>query len=210
MGQVKVLDRHIMVDLETLANESAYPLITSVALVEFDMASGDILDTFRINIDIASSIQEGFDIAGHNLEWWTETPEKVKVFRDLLVDTVTIREALYQIQMWFHSKKVSEIGGVWGNSNRFDLGILGRAFNKLFPKRGYPWEFFIERDVRTLMDLYPMINRIDGTSLPDYKTIHRNLFKGDFHDPLADCKNQIEYVVAFMNDLRRRIKNENF
>lgn len=210
MGQTQVIDRHIMVDIETLANESAYPLITSVALVEFDMVSGEILDTFQINIDVQSSINEGFEIAGSNIQWWTETDEKVSVLRSILNTGTTIREALHLIDQWFNSKNMSEVHGIWGNSNRFDLGILGRAFHKIYPKRGYPWMFYTERDVRTLMDFYPMFNRITGKNLPDYKRLVLDTFTGDAHNPLQDCFKQIEYVVMFMKDIRNRLLHEDY
>ena len=46
---------------------------------------------------------------------------------------------------------------IWGNSPRFDLGILQDAYRALNMK--IPWDFRKERDVRTLVSFIPEIKK---------------------------------------------------
>jgi hypothetical protein len=75
---------------------------------------------------------------------------------------------------------------IWGNSARFDCGILQNAYNKA----GFsiPWDFRKERCVRTLVSFAPEIK-------DNYKPI------GTAHNAVDDCKFQIGYCSEIWRSL---------
>jgi exodeoxyribonuclease VIII len=86
---------------------------------------------------------------------------------------------------------------VWGNSNRFDLGLLEPYIKTISEE--LPWKFRNERDVRTLVSFNPDIKgevieqaRKDGL---------------DLHNPIVDCKLQIEYCHKIYKSLRYNLFN---
>ena len=75
---------------------------------------------------------------------------------------------------------------VWGNSARFDCGILVNAYEKL--ELGVPWKHFNERDVRTLVAFKP--------------SVKKNMwFSGTPHYAPDDCKHQIKYCHEIFKTL---------
>ena len=68
----------------------------------------------------------------------------------------------------------------------FDFGILEDAYKAT--KHQIPWNFRLERDVRTLVAFYPAIKR-DAQSV------------GVMHAPIDDCKFQIQYCCAIWRKL---------
>jgi hypothetical protein len=79
---------------------------------------------------------------------------------------------------------------VWGNSARFDLGILSDAYNTV--KLPIPWDFRKERCVRTLVAFAPEVKEAEVNT-------------GVAHDALADCVFQISYCSKIYN----KLKNDN-
>ena len=75
---------------------------------------------------------------------------------------------------------------VWGNSARFDLGILENAYSKF--NVNIPWNHWNERDVRTLVAFAPEIKK-------------NMVFEGVKHNPIDDCKHQIKYCCEIFKKL---------
>lgn len=176
---------HVMVDIETLGNTSN-SVICSIGAVEFDIETGLNGRNFYVVIDIQSCLNNGLHVDGNTIEWWLKQNETARMaiisgFR------FHIREALIEF-----SDFLKRIGGstvqIWGNSNRFDLGILGDAYTKL--NIHIPWNFRLERDVRTLVSFAPEI-----------KTQFLN--NGIEHLPIDDCKYQIRYCNAIWKKLNK-------
>lgn len=79
---------------------------------------------------------------------------------------------------------------VWGNSNRFDCGLLHNAYTAC--EMDIPWEFRNERDCRTLVDYGQ-----------DIKEKEINI--GIQHNGVDDCIYQIGYV----SKIHRRLNGKN-
>jgi len=166
---------HLMVDIETMGNMS-YSAILSIGAIEFDLVSGKTGRTFYHTIDLQSCFDIGLIVNADTIKWWIGQNDKAKI--DLLCDkeALPIKKVLESFSSWFGVElKNYEI---WGNSARFDLGILQNAYNKL--NMLIPWDFRKERCVRTLVSF-----------APDIKENHK--FNGTYHNPLDDCLNQIQY-----------------
>lgn len=161
---------HLMIDIETMANES-FSSIISLAAVEFDINTGETGKEFYLNISLQSCIGLGLIVNADTIMWWMNQSDQAR--KSLTGDSVSIQKALLSFSA-FCNKHYQ----VWGNSARFDLGILQNAYNKAgLP---IPWDFRKERCVRTLVSLKPEI-----------KANHK--YSGIGHNALADCYNQIAY-----------------
>ncbi|WP_163401478.1 3'-5' exonuclease [Flavobacterium fluviatile] len=161
---------HLMIDLETMANES-FSAIISLAAVEFDINTGQTGKEFYINISLQSCIDLGLIVNADTIMWWMKQTDEAR--KSLLNGTVHIVDALTSFS-GFCNKDYQ----VWGNSARFDLGILQNAYNKA--KLPICWDFKKERCVRTLVSFKPEIKA-------NFK------YLGVGHNALADCYNQIAY-----------------
>ena len=175
--------KQVMVDIETLGNKSS-SVITQIAAVEFDMDTGECGKTFNVLVDIDDCMDKGLKVNADTLMWWFNQSEEA---RDKIAGNA-IRYTLKTSLRFFteYLESIEGLEGIWGNSARFDLGILSDAYNAI--KKPIPWDFRKERDVRTLVAFSPEI-RANET------------FEGVPHDALDDCKHQIKYCSKIWNKL---------
>jgi len=106
--------------------------------------------------------------------------------KSLSDNPISITDALTQFASFCKDKSYS----VWGNSARFDCGILGDAYNKI--GRNIPWNFSKERCVRTLVSFNPEVKK---------KYVESN--NGVAHNALDDCKLQIGYCTEIWKSLKK-------
>jgi len=170
---------HLMVDIETMGNES-FSSIVSIGAVEFDINTGKIGKEFYVNVDLQSCVDLGLTINASTVMWWMKQNEQAR--KDLTDrTTLPIIKALEDFAE-FCNKDYQ----IWGNSARFDCGILQNAYNKAgIP---IPWDFRKERCVRTLVSFVPEIK-------VNYKSI------GTAHNAVDDCKFQIGYCSDIWRSL---------
>ena len=162
---------HLMIDLETMGTKSNSAII-SIGAVEFDILTGKTGREFYRNVSLQSCISLGLIVDADTIMWWMEqsqdarkslTEGKVISIQQALIDFGEFCDKEYQI---------------WGNSARFDLGLLENAYDKAM--LSIPWKFSRERCVRTLVSFNPEIkNNLE--------------FTGTVHNALADCYHQIKY-----------------
>ena len=167
---------HVMIDLETMGNKSRAAII-SIGAVEFDIETGETGDKFYANVDLQSSLDAGLEVNGDTIGWWLEQSDEAR--KRVMQETEPLEIVLKEFSLWFSlfGKHVQ----VWGNSARFDLGILEDAYEAL--GLTIPWNFRNERDLRTLVSFYPEMK-------------DKQNFKGVEHDPIDDCEFQISYATA--------------
>jgi 3' exoribonuclease, RNase T-like len=168
---------HLMLDLETLGNES-HSVICSIGAVEFDIATGKTGRTFYEKVSIQSCLDVGLKVNGSTIEWWLEQNEAAR--KEISVGGKNIVEVLYKFRLFLETLGTENLQ-IWGNSVRFDCGILEDAYKAT--KHQIPWNFRLERDVRTLVELAPELKR-NAQSV------------GTAHLPIDDCLFQIQYCCA--------------
>jgi len=173
---------HIMVDLETMSTGSNAAIV-AIGAVEFDLNTGQADRTFYCNVHLQSCIEAGLQLDGNTVYWWMSQEDEAR--KRLLENPAPLSEALAMF-----SEFVAACGGreaqVWGNSARFDLGILHDAYRAL--NLPLPWHFRNERDVRTLVAFAPHIKE-------------QQQRVGVQHDALDDCYHQIAYCAAIWRAL---------
>lgn len=173
--------KHLMLDIETMGNES-FSSITSIGALEFDINTGETGREFHTYVDLKSSVDLGLVINPSTVLWWLQQNDEARM--DLSTrGGVPILEALEQFSS-FCNKEYE----VWGNSARFDCGILQNAYNKA--NIPIPWDFRKERCVRTLVSFLPKVKE-------------QYVREGVDHNALDDCYNQVGYCTAIWNALNR-------
>lgn len=166
--------RNVMVDIETLGRKPGF-IILSVALVEFDIKTGKILKTLEKNLSLAESLKKDFKIDSDTLKWWLK--QDPTLFRAMLeIPSYSIEDTLDEIIFFV---KDGSPAFVWANSPSFDLSMLESYFDRYNKKT--PWNYTHEMDLRTISNLNPSIRK--GIKKEN---------KDVLHDPLEDCKIQIE------------------
>lgn len=171
---------HLMLDIETMGNES-FSSILSIGAVEFDINTGQTGKVFYRNVDLQSCIDLGLVMNASTVVWWLNQSEQAR--KDLIGrKSIPIIDALNEF-----SEFCNKDYQIWGNSARFDCGILQNAYNKAgLP---IPWDFRKERCVRTLVSFAPEVKA-------KYNII------GIQHNAVDDCFTQIGYCSEIWNTLK--------
>lgn len=170
---------HLMVDIETMGKGS-YSAIVSIAAVEFDIYTGQTGNTFYTNVDLQSCLNLGLKTDPETVQWWCEqSNEALKALEEH-------KEPLEIALKMFKKLIGNNAYQIWGNSARFDLGILENAYEVLGIVK--PWEYYNERCVRTLVSFAPEVKQ----TMP---------FTGTKHNAIDDCLHQIKYCTAIWKAL---------
>lgn len=168
-----------MIDIETMGNMS-HSAIVSIGAVRFDLETGKTGATFYMNVDLQSCLDAGLIINADTLMWWLNQSEAAR--KKIIEKGHPLNKALISLSAF-----VTKDDQVWGNSARFDLGILSDALNTL--GMPIPWDFRKERCVRTLVSFAPEVKDAEPNT-------------GVAHDALADCMFQINYCSKIFNKLK--------
>lgn len=169
-----------MVDIETLGLEPGAAIL-SIGAVEF--TTDGLGDEFYREINLRSCQESGLEIDAGTLEWWFGQDDAVT---DVLSGGDPLGLVLNQFYEWYP-------GGaeVWANSPSFDCRHLEEAFDAVDLTE--PWEYYEERDVRTLK------------SLPGAANIP---WDGDKHHALDDAKHQARFVAETLQNLNDAANTE--
>ena len=174
--------KHIMVDIETMGNSSGSAII-SIGAIKFNIDTGETGEEFYKVVDLQSCLDLGLTMDAPTVLWWMQQSEEAR--KDFTLKGVSIQKALEDFSKFFDKDSYE----VWGNSARFDLGILNDAYNKL--GKDIPWKYYNERCVRTLVSFNFSIKK-------DYPV------PVDAHNALADCHYQIGYCSKIWNSLKKK------
>lgn len=184
----------LMIDIETTGREPGCAII-QIAAVPFNMNTGEIsTHTFcmSINLDHQLKSGKGFTYCKNTYKWWMK--ENPQLFKQLAQSNNKYNQVGAEFQKWFNKLENSKNIRVWGNSNRFDIGIIHGWYKKAIGFRFEPfWNTWLERDVRTLAALDDNIKR-------------STKFVGTKHNAIDDCKHQIKYCREIMKKYKLKIK----
>ncbi len=174
---------HLMIDLETLGTKSN-SVVMSIAAIPFNLDTGEMSDKpFKVNIDLNSSLAAGLEVSGDTVQWWLT--QRQEILGLMFTDAVHLANALIAFNDYIEEHFVAP-PIVWGNSARFDLGLLENLYQKMniMPK----WKFRDERCYRTINSLFLSIQ----TASED---------KTDAHNPIVDCRYQIKRLCLIWKHL---------
>lgn len=168
----------IMLDIETMGNGSCSSIV-SIGAVEFDINTGKTGKTFYLGVDLQSCLDAGLKVDASTVYWWLGQSDEARAA--ICKKGASLSSALISFSAFCDKTK-----NIWGNSARFDMGILSDAYRVI--GLGLPWDFRNERDVRTLVAFAPEIKK-------------KAVFKGTEHNPIDDCKFQIQYCSKIWKSL---------
>lgn len=178
---------HVMLDLETMGNKGNSAIV-SIGAVEFNIETGETGREFYRMVNLQSCLDIGLKINASTLYWWLKQNETAREEICKGENESDIQLVLAELQDWF-SECIEQVK-VWGNGARFDIGILEDAYVACRYQK-MPWHFRDERDLRTLVAFAPGIKN----------GVMAN-FKGVIHNPIDDCKMQIQYASEIWNKLK--------
>ena len=164
----------IMVDIETLGLDR-HTAIISLGAVRFD--AGRLGETFYRKINVESNRGRGRSIDQGTWDWWLDDQDADE---DWLRSGDDLGDVLPEFAAWY-----GNADEVWANSPSFDCEALEDAFGQLDYTE--PWEFYEERDFRTLKSL-PIA--------PDIE------MEGEEHHALDDAKHQAHVASATLKRLQ--------
>lgn len=167
---------NLMIDLETLGTKPNSAIL-SIGAVFFD--KNGLGKEFYVNVDLASSIEAGFEIDPETIYWWlSQDKEAGKV---LNINRNNFRVAIYSLCNFIMLNCDTNKVKVWANSPSFDLVMLKNYADKM--NTSMPWKFWNERDDRTAIDIY---------GCEKVKSVVA-------HNALEDAKAQAQTLINFWN-----------
>ena len=176
---------HVMVDLETMGKKHNAPIV-AIGAVVFDPATGSIGESFYKVVCLESSVNWGAVIDPSTVIWWLKQSSEARsaIVND---DAIPLLDALLQFREFISDNVAggSKKAQVWGNGASFDNSILRSSYDCI--AEDYPWEYWNDRDVRTMVELGQAISFDPKTTIP---------FEGSRHNALADAIHQARYVSA--------------
>lgn len=165
---------HVMIDIETLGCRPN-AIILAIAAVEFNLATGQIGRVFNNTMDFTSALVYNRTLDADTLKFWLNQPKEVQ--DEVLLGGDRFDKGMERFSLFM--QQFDEDTQVWSNGSNFDLIILKNAASHFCFSN---WQYWQERDVRTLVSLNP--------------TIKDNMeFVGKRHNPLHDCLHQIKYCT---------------
>lgn len=184
---------HVMVDLETMGKKSDAPIV-SIGAVIFDPATGILGEKFYKVVSLESAVSWGAEIDPSTVIWWmkqsSEARSEIANDNAIQLDDALLQFSDFVLENIPGGRKTAQI---WGNGATFDNTILRSSYE--LACIDCPWDYWNDRDVRTMVELGKAIGFDPKTSIP---------FEGEQHNALADAQHQARYVSAIW---QRLIKN---
>lgn len=182
----------IMIDLETMGTDPYSPVV-AIGAVRFDANDTTTLaclgaeHLFYQVIDLESSMEAGLKPSASTIKWWltndSVTPKARKIFAPECALSLTA--ALDAFTDWYNSSGDT----LWGNSARFDLGLLADCYRAL--GKPMPWLHYHEGCYRTLKNL-PAVQHLKL----DRIGIHHNALDDALSQAMHLC-NIVQHLGAY-------------
>ena len=172
----------LMIDTETAGLPPTGALL-SLGACFFDLKTQTMGPTFLRTVHLATSVRDGGTIDPSTFMWWLGQSDEAR--HGIRFGGQDIRKVLQDFSDWIKETCRHEDVRPWGNSNAFDLTIVGGAYKRADIKT--PWYWTNERDFRTVRNLYSAV---------EYNPAE----KGDgAHNALQDAKFQVEHLWKIAN-----------
>lgn len=151
---------HYVIDLETMGKG---PRAAIVAIGAVRVEHGQPAGEFYCRVDLASSLGWGLEPDSSTIQWWLKQSTEARTEVDGSIPGVILPAALDALGQFILSgptgARLSTDPLVWGNGATFDNVILTSAYTACGMER--PWKYWNDRDLRTLLNLYPEAKTIE-------------------------------------------------
>ncbi|WP_295514969.1 3'-5' exonuclease [uncultured Pseudomonas sp.] len=185
----------IVIDLETLGQGHNAPILSigAVAVTGAGTATAAFTGEFYTRVDLVSAIARGAVPDNETIDWWWQQSPEARAEIDGSRDCNDIRSALAFFSHWLLQRSAPQTDQdshpvdvdrrIWANSPSFDCIILGNAYR--IGDNRVPWHHREERDLRTLLDLYPAAKQRE--------------FEGIRHHALHDARHEAQQLIQALS-----------
>ncbi|WP_052081036.1 3'-5' exonuclease [Pseudomonas sp. ML96] len=185
-GDWLIHGHHFVVDLET---ESTAPdaAITSIGVVYLHIPQNADSPVLMHEIYIRTTPHPDARRDEATAAWWAEQSAEARAEvdgtlpRKHLGDAVDMLDAFMESMCANRSQRL-----LWGNGSSFDNVILTNAYRA--GGRGTPWDFWNDRDLRTMLAIFPSAKKIE--------------FEGIRHHALHDARHEAKQLLAALKALQ--------
>jgi len=167
---------HYVIDLETLG-KGPRAAIAAIGCVE--IIDGALAREFYVRVDLASAMSHGSEVDASTIQWWLKQADEARIEVNGVLPAQSLWTALGELIVFLGGHAPLEEILVWGNGATFDNVILSNAYAAV--DLGRPWQYWNDRDLRTLLALYP-----EAKNLP---------FEGIKHHALDDARHEAKQLV---------------
>ncbi|MEC5345163.1 3'-5' exonuclease [Brenneria populi] len=188
---------HLMIDIETMGNNPSAPIV-AIGAVFFEPKAGELGPEFYSPVTLQSAMHGGGVPNADTIIWWLSQSEEARAA--ICVKTPPLIVVLHELKQFVVTNSDPKYLRVWGNGAGFDNVILRESCKR--ECFGDIWQWFNDRDVRTIVELGREIGFDPKKDMP---------FDGERHNALADAIHQAKYVSAIYRRLlapHQRIKGE--
>lgn len=171
----------IMCDLETMGTQPGAP-VTAIGAVRFEFHDDmKAMEPFYQQITLESCMEIGMRPSADTILWWLKQSDAArKQFEDPAAVALPI--ALDAFTDWLGDRP----DFIWGNSARFDCGLLEKAY--LMCGKVVPWRHWKEQCYRTMK------------ALPGAEQV-KLVRRGVHHNALDDAISQAHHLRAIWKEL---------
>lgn len=168
---------HVCHDIETLAKNSAVPVLLSLGAVKFTAAG--VVERFHVRIDPADCQRYGLEIEADTVEWWMEDERQPARAQLATMGKVDLFAALDGYFLWIAQTGLDQLGSAWSMGSNFDNAKLKSICQKI----GLEWPFSYKQEecCRTIKNRYP---DVEFTR------------QGIHHGALDDAMSQAMHLIA--------------
>jgi len=178
-----------MLDIETLSS-GQNALVTSIGAVEFrldppfDDEQWNLGRTFKVNVDVNSAQNEGFQISATTVMWWLQQSREAVAAMLERPTPILVRSAFEALANFLTRDRAGTVKPlVWGNGENFDNRVMREGYDLLNMR--CPWHYRSDRDMRTFMEI--------AHRRGIFVEVPRNPLE---HDALEDAKVQARRMIA--------------
>ncbi|KGA40735.1 ATPase [Pectobacterium odoriferum] len=177
---------NLMIDLEAMGSNPQAPIV-AIGAVFFEPATGELGSEFYSPVSLESAMHGGGIPDAKTIIWWTEQSEEARAAINKGFALIVV---LHELKKFVVTNSDPKYLRVWGNGAGFDNVILRESCKR--ECFGDIWQFFNDRDVRTIVELGRAIGFDPKKDIP---------FGGERHHALADAIHQAKYVSAIWQRL---------
>jgi hypothetical protein len=180
--------REVMIDTETMGVTPGSAIV-SIGAVKFNRTK--IESSFRVNVSLQSCLMAGLTIDSGTVGWWKKQKDEAKA--SMSGDAQPLAAALRMLHdfiMRTEQGKPEVNLPIWCKGGSFDFPLLAAAYRA--EKQPLPWNFWQERDCRTL---FKLCGDIYGFELPEAP--------GIAHSALDDATHQAQQVMKCLRLMKR-------
>jgi exodeoxyribonuclease VIII len=164
---------HYVLDLETMG-KGPRAAIAAIGCVRIEQ--GVITESLYRRVCLESSLQVGLVMDASTVKWWLKQDAAARAEVDGSQPSVLLPVALAALEEFITEDKAL----VWGNGSSFDNVIVRSALDAC--GIGNLWHFWNDRDLRTLLALYPEAKQVP--------------FEGTKHHALDDALHEAKQLLA--------------